>query len=404
MINTDLMNKLNELGFGSDVDALESYVARLQDSAGMGEPEVEDAVYDMYRKLLSEVKPDSDILNRNWEVDDNELSDNDDILKAYGMKSISTIKDISELKYFKDMLKEKNLSLNMLASTKLNGHATRAVYKYGELVSGSTRGRTKKGRDITRTLKKRLPNHVTKWESYPLVEVRGEALVSFSNFEKVKHILKTPLSSVTSFIKDSANDEEISLLDFVCYKVIIGDSTDDIHFESLEAEYKELEECGFNIPKYKVFEDINSNNFEAKIYEIIEYFEELQSSGVVEYDTDGIVVSINSDEMFYGLGTNGNHWLGNFALKMGAKWGVKVYTSVINDIEWVRGKTYITPKAIIEPVKTSNGAEVHVVPLYNVGVMNRLHLIPGETVFFLFGGETGVSLCDRAGNKVTDMQ
>ena len=403
MINENLMDKLNELGFGTDIDALEEYVAHLQDAAGMGEAEVTDEVYDMYRKLLSELKPDSVILTRNWEVDDEDFSEYDDILKTYGMKSINTIKSIEDLDYFKNMLANNGKSYTMMASTKLNGHAVRAVYRFGKLVGGSTRGRTKKGRDITKTLKVILPDYVEKWKDIELLEVRGEALVSFENFEKVKHILKTPLSAVTSLIRESASETEMKLLDVVCYKIIIGDDLDNLKFNSLEDEFKELEECGFKTPIYKKFYNFNYDTFENSINEIISCFEEVQKRGLIPYDTDGIVVGINDDKEFYGLGPNGNTWLGNFALKMGAKWGTKVYTSVVERIQWIYGKKYITPKAIVAPVKTSNGAEVKNVPLYNIGVMERLHILPGSTVYFLFGGETGVSLCDRYGNKVTDM-
>lgn len=175
MINKNLLNKLDELGFGSDIDKLESYVASLQDAAGMGEPIVSDAIYDMYYKLLKELKPSSVILTRNWEDVDEDYNENDDILKAYGMKSITTIKEMAELNYFKNLLKD-NKELNgitLFAGVKLNGHAIRAVYKNGCLVSGTTRGRYKKGRDITKHLKKRLPNYVEKWKDISLLEVRG---------------------------------------------------------------------------------------------------------------------------------------------------------------------------------------------------------------------------------------
>ena len=87
---------------------------------------------------------------------------------------------------------------------------------------------------------------------------------------------------------------------------------------------------------------------------------------------------------------------------MGEVWESNVYESTILDIEWTYGKSYITPKAIIEPVVTANGAEVTNVPLYNVGVMERYELVPGETIYFRFGGETGVSLCDSTGESCAD--
>ena len=74
------MEQLEKLGFGSDIDALESYVEKLQDAAGLGNPLVDDSTYDAHYKLLKELKPSSIVLNRNWEVDDNELNQYDEIL------------------------------------------------------------------------------------------------------------------------------------------------------------------------------------------------------------------------------------------------------------------------------------------------------------------------------------
>lgn len=404
MVNKDLMDTLDKLGFGSDIDALESYVGQLQDAAGLGEPLVTDEVYDIHRKLLAMLKPESELLIRNWEVDDNDYGEADDILKSYGMKSITTIQDVDELRYFQRGVAYNHLVFDFLASEKLNGHGIRAVYTYGKLYSGSTRGRSKKGRDITRHLRRRIPTYIAKWKDIPLVEIRGEALVSRENFQKVKNILKTPLSSVTSFIKDSATDQEVDMLDFIFYKVIKSEEIGNTGFNRLEEEYLELKECGFNIPVYQVFKDVNEDYFYDTVEDIVSYFEALHHQGKLKYDTDGIVVSVDSEELFYKMGTNGNTWIGNFALKTGEVWGSRIYHSVINEIEWMYGKSYITPKAHIEPCKTRNGATVSVVPLYNVGVMEKLGLVNGSTIYFQFGGESGVTLCDSTGNRVGDIQ
>lgn len=74
---------------------------------------------------------------------------------------------------------------------------------------------------------------------------------------------------------------------------------------------------------------------------------------------------------------------------------------MIREIQFIPGKSFITPKAIIDPVVTANGAEVTNVPLYNIGVMERYRYIPGETIYFRFGGEQGVTLCDCYGNSVS---
>ena len=397
MYTRDDLELLNRLGFGDDVSKLEKYVESLQDYASTGEPIVSDDIYDTHIKLLTKLKPDSLLLKRNWESYEDDLDNSDILLDKFGMRSIRTIKDLSDLNYFiRDILK--NNEIRCLATTKLNGHAVRAVYEYGHLVSGSTRGRYKKGRDITRHLKQLLPNYIKEWSSEPLIEVRGELLVSYKNFEKVKHILKTPLSSVTSFIKESATNEEIGLLDVICYKILkLSDFGNG--YDSLSSELIELKELGFKIPPYVTKLTLNSNSINQSINMLVNTFNSKKKE--FNYDTDGIVVCIDNNDTFYKLGLDGNTFLGNFALKIGSEYGTKVYQSIIKDIEWAHGKTYITPKAIIEPTKTANGAVVSVVPLYNVGMMEKLRAIPNESIYFTFGGETGVSLCDSMGNKVS---
>lgn len=394
------MIELEKLGFGADIDALESYVATLQDAAGMGNPLVDDAAYDAHVRLLKQLKPTSSVLNRNWETEDNELNEYDDILKKYGMCSITTITSLDELYKFKGTLNEIGHPVDIVASIKENGHGVRAVYLYGQLYNGSTRGRYKKGRDITRHLKAVLPNYVDAWRNIKIVEVRGEMLVSIENFEKhLKDTLKTPLSSVTSLIRDSVTDEELKYLEMVCYKVISNDGG--LEFETLWDEFEHLKNCGFKIPEVARINGITSGNLDNAVDVVLKHFENKMDNHEIAYSCDGLVFAINDNNTFYSTGKSGNAWNGNFALKMGRYWEQNVYSSTILEVQFVPGKSYMTPKAIVEPVTTGNGAQVTNVPLYNIGVMERYHYVPGETIYFRFGGETGVTTCDVYGNSVS---
>lgn len=399
MINQSLMDKLEALGFGADIDALESYVATLQDAAGMGAPLVTDGQYDMHYRLLEELKPESSVLHRNWETDDNELSETDEILKDFKMMSIKTVQNMSELKRFKEALG--NETVTFLASVKLNGHAVRAVYKYGQLIGGSTRGRTKKGRDITRHLKATLPNYVEAWSGIRLVEVRGEMLVGLRKFELLKHKLKTPLSAVTSLIRDSVTDAELEMLSCCCYKVIPCKDSE-WQPESLAEQFMELEENGFEVPLYEIYEDVTADNLIEVAEQCLEEFSLVKDQDLFPYYTDGIVVAVDDAEQFKSLGYNGNSYMGNFAMKMGRHWRSDMYSSIIRDIKFVAGKRFLVPKAEIEPVVTASGAEVSTVPLYNVDTMQRYHLIPGSPIFFKHGGETGVTLCNEMGEMISE--
>lgn len=402
MLTQDTLDRLEQLGFGADIGKLEDLVMEWQDAAANGTPLVTDTQYDMMYSLLKEVMPESEVFKRNWEADASDLDDNDEILASYRMMSINTIKSLAELAQFKQALEHTvgNDEVTVLASIKENGHAIRAVYRYGELVSGSTRGRYKKGRDITRHLRAVLPRHIDRWNGIRLMEVRGEMLVSYKDFESLKGKLKTPLSAVTSLTRESVTDDELQYLNCVCYK-LIPCSDSQVVFHSLYDEFHELYNCGFQLPefsRYTISLDTLDNDFE----QILEDFSSEADKGL-KYAADGIVVAINDTDTFEAMGVDGNHYLGNFAIKMGRHWETNVYKSTIEDIEFMPGKKYFTPKAHIVPVVTSTGAQVSVVPLYNIWVMETLGLTPGAEVYFKFGGETGVTLCDANGVQVGDM-
>lgn len=400
MINKDTIDELNKLGFGADIDSLESYIESLQEAASLGKPIVTDTVYDQHIRLLEKLKPESEILKRNWEVDDFDLDEHDKLLEQYGMRSITTIQNMQELNKFKSQIDD--LYIDMVATVKLNGHAIRAVYKNGKLVGGSTRGRYKKGRDITRHLKAVLPNYIDKWSDKGLVEVRGEMLVSLDTFETyLKNTLKTPLSSVTSLIRESATEDDISMLNCVCFKIL---SENDLGFENKWEELQLLNECGFETPQALFISGVDYYNIDHKMEQCIAYFENLYYQGDISYSSDGIVVTVNDNDIFEELGLDGNSYVGNFALKMGKVWESNIYSSIIEDIEFIYGKSYITPKARIKPVITVTGAEVNVVPLYNVGVIERYELFIGREIHFKFGGETGVTLVQPDGTSVAMSQ
>ena len=399
MVNTDTLAELEKLGFGADVDALETYVGQLQDAAAMGKPIVTDPVYDHHIKLLKQLKPESELLHRNWESEETPLTEYDALLKQYGMCSIETITEYKELYKFKAVLDAVGHPVELMAAMKKNGHGVRAVYLNGYIYNGSTRGRYKKGREIPRHLKMTLPNYVEAWRNIPIVEVRGEMLVKISTFEEhLKNILKTPLSSVTSLIKDSASDSEIKMLNMVCYKVIASD--DSLKFNTLWEEYEHLKENGFEIPHKAKIEGVTSANVEKAITILLGYFEKLMDEREIEYLCDGFVVAINDTETFYSMGKNGNSWKSNIAIKMGKYWESNIYDAVIQDVVFMPGKSYMTPKAIIEPTKAANGSEVTTVPLYNIGVMERYGYVPGATIYYRYGGEMGVTLCDIYGDSV----
>lgn len=402
MINNETMDKLSLLGFGADIDAFEEYVSQLMDAYAMGKPIVEDSQYDAIKKLLQDVKPESELLIRNCETEEAPMDKYDSILKEYGMTSIHTIDGISlsSMSNMVDAINNAGGSVTLCASLKYNGHATRIVYAYGSLMSATTRGRYSKGRDITRHARILFPTFIKQFESMPLVEIRAEVAVKANTFNQFLKPLgiKTALSSVTSLIRESASDEEIGMLTPVSYKLI--PSMREYRPRELSQEFEMLRSLGLNTAEYITVDDVTVNNLVESVEEILEYFESFVDENGMDIDCDGIVIAINNNNQFYSAGKDGNAWKANFALKDGKYWQSSIYSSTIEKIVYSSKKKYLTPTAIIEPVMCRNGAIVENVPLYNIGVMDRYQLYTGQEIYFKFGGEKGVTLCDEFGNSV----
>ena len=393
-----------------ELNDIEKLIVEARKAQSEGNPKYTDTEYDSLVNTLRLTKPNSNLLAENWEPNDYELGDYDELLKLYPMKSIYTIQQWKELDRFESKLRD-NLNImekiELLASLKLNGHAFRAVYSFGELVAGSTRGRTKKGRCILKPLKELLPNRIDEWNNIRLIEVRGELLVKLTDFDEIQenYELKTPLSAVTSFIRETANGEEVRYMNCICFRLIYcnDDSVVNKIPTSREEEMEKLMELGFNVPYYRVYRREVGHGVIKTSQEIMEEFSEYMDKNECEYSTDGIVITVNQNKIAEDMGeiSGANSLLANFAVKTGKYWGAETYKSVIKDIIYTYGKKYITPKAEIEPTITRNGATVTMVPLYNVGIMDKYGLIPGAEIHFRFGGETGVALTHPDGRLIS---
>jgi len=404
---------LSNLGISQDqlegtvdeiVETLTDKVRDYNISYEKGEEEVSNTLYDRLRGILKKLKPDADVLNEVYAMDYGEIDkDKDKYLTKIPMKSIETIKEMRDLDRFRkelqDLVKQKGIrEIECVSSFKLNGHAGRAAIHDGKVVSASTKGRYKRGRDTTNHLSVILSDkNLTKLSSLGLVELRGEIVLNkhaLSKARKFNPDIKSVFSAVSSLIRPYATEDEIKLLNFVAYD-IYGDN---VHqFNTLEEKFEYLESLGFEVPLYATATIAPFGSFEDDIEEILDVLGEHKET--YQYDTDGIVTSINDVGIFNSLGSDTTINRGNVALKMG-KWQQEVYSSIIEKIEFCQGKSKITPKAVVRPVVVENGNTVRNVPLYNLAALELLEAYEGETIHFKYGGEAGVIPCDADGNVI----
>lgn len=390
------------------IDKVEAFINACNESERNGEELVEDSIYDTCIEILRDINPNSKLLTRTWSDTSDTVEVNDDVdkyLNQQPMYSIQTIKHIDDV--YVEKFKE-NLRLNTPegkaechVSLKENGHGIRIVYKDGELIRATSRGRsTSERKDLTEVLKAILGEENKELKTFGDIEIRGELLLSFKNFsiakEKYNPNIKSPFTGVSSMCRASASVEEWKLLTFVAYQVI----TDNYTFKSREEQYQLLEKCGFTVPAYFITE-VSADTLEEDIKRVLDTME--QKIEAYAFYTDGVVLEINDKKLFDKFGVESRICLGNLALKM-QYWEQNMYQGVVEKIEWRAGKSKLTPVAILANggTLTGTGSTVKNVPLYAPCYVLMTKAYPGNTIYFRYGGEAGVVPCLSNGVILTD--
>lgn len=427
----------------SQVEQLERIIEACNNSANRGEQLVVDAIYDRLMEILRQVAPESELCKYIWEDSNEELDENDDsdrLFLANPMYSIRTCKSYNcdeILDFVKRLPDDKEFEAHI--SIKENGHGIRVVFKNGELYKARSRARSSAGRDLTHQasifLEELGVDSIPDLEGMDYCEVRGEMVLPFSNLEEAKKFnpdIKSAFSAVASMSRDSATDDEIKLLHFVAYSIY----SDDLDFVSKEDEYTYLESLGFETPMSWVVGGLTKDTLLEELPSIIADCEEAvkpDDNGQNGYDyySDGVVFELNDRDLFREMGSDGTKYkYGNIALKVDY-WKQDFYTGVVQTILWTKGKSKLSPVAIVSEdadmirfkdygdhayitsldeidnpkelgVLTAGGNKVTRVPLYEPNNMLMLQAYKGEVVNFRYGGESGVIPCFPDGTPLVD--
>lgn len=387
------------------IENLESYIQDCNDAMNTNEePLVEDAVYDKLVEILTKARSTSPILQELWSADSDTVGSYNDLLDKHPMASIQTVKSWEDDNITKFIQRMPEVS-SYLAAYKINGHGIRIVYKDGQMVEATTRGRSTNGRSILEHMKVLLGEYNEALAGEGLVEIRGELALRLNLLEdarKFNPTLKSAFSAVSSLIKPSASEDEIKLLDFLAYRVYI----EDFEFATLEEIYSTLEEWGYSVPQYISLEDVSREELFDSMQTVVSDLEEsLDDFG---YFCDGVVFEANEGLVREDNEGDGKYHNYNLALKVNS-WSQDLYTGYIKEIKWKRGKSKLSPVAVVsesldsdEGVLTVQGNRVKNVPLYNPKNILVLSAYLDCPINFKYGGEAGVVPCFPDGRLLSE--
>lgn len=392
------------------IEMLESCISECNYQTNLkeaGEQIVSDTIYDKLVEMLRVLRPESTILKHIWEEDGNISNFNEQLLK-HPMMSINTVKTYDS-KFFTDFtqaLMGIGGVVDLFASFKLNGHGIRVIYQNGELVLATSRARASAGRDLTQQMRWLLGTHNEKLKGLGLVEIRGEICLPLSLLETARNYnpeIKSAFSGVSSLVRPSTTEEEVKLLKFFAYKCY----SNAIQFKTKEEEYKYLISRGFETPEYGVLDLNTDEDIQGSIDRVVKAFAQ-------EYETydifcDGVVIEINDKQTFSMLGDDGRAPNGAVAMKVDV-WGQDIYDGFVKRIEWTKGKSKLSPVAIVgedpnsnsEGVLTQQGNRVSRVPLYEPCNIMILEAYVGRPLKFKYGGEAGVVPLTQHGRLLTE--
>ncbi len=291
------------------------------------------------------------------------------------------IKDLEE--WIKRITKLINKDFSFCVELKYDGVSLSNHYVDKQLVQSLTRGDGVKGDDVTtnaRTIRT-LPLVIDAPDVPDDIFVRGEAMISRENFEKINQNQKQQgaeaymnarnLTAGTLKLLDPKAVAKRNV-DFVAYTLLSPSLPVDNQYDTL----KKLEEWGFFVPH----DYIKAENLDQIMDFILDW-------GVKRfdfpYDTDGIVIKVNEFEVQQELGATAKapRWA------MAYKFPAERKLTKLKIVDFQVGRTgKITPVANLEPVKLA-GTIVKRATLHNEDNIKKLDLHYDDYVYVEKAGE-----------------
>lgn len=282
------------------------------------------------------------------------------------------------------------LNHDFFADIKMDGLACSLIYEGGELIRAVTRGDSYIGEDVTSNIRtiKNIPLYLVSSEPNKeflsgITEVRGEIVIFKEDFKQLNEDRRqngepefaNPRNLAAGTIRQLDSSVAAARpLRFLAYDLIRDDRPDLVPTNSYA--YEMLTNLGF------------ARNLQAttlnSIKEVIDYIH-VWSDGrhKLPFNTDGIVIKLNSRAEFTKLGVIGKQPRAAVAYK----YPPEESTAVVKDIVLSLGRTGVaTPVAVFSPISL-DGSTVQHASLHNSDEIARLDIRIGDTIVVYKAGD-----------------
>lgn len=268
----------------------------------------------------------------------------------------------------------------VLLMWKLDGCTVQLTYNSGKLQRAATRGNGYVGQDITHNAASiiGIPLKVPDKSKFT---VRGEALISYKDFDEINSLLpedkkfKNPrnLASATISMLDS-REVAARKVHFKMFELVDHPEKPKMYFQTRVVTF--AEKNGFDHVPAEVCVATRCRTNVPYLGDVIKTDEWNPEN--YEFPVDGLVCAYNNTSLTDSLEGTAHHPnpLRGYALK----WADKPERTTLRKIEWSPSRTgALNPVAIFDPVEI-DGTTVKRASLHNVSIMEKLHIHVGDQI------------------------
>ena len=257
----------------------------------------------------------------------------------------------------------------VVISWKLDGLTLVLRYEGGKLTQAITRGDGLKGEDVTHTVRVMGNVPLTIPCTEPL-EVRGEGVISWQNFNELNETLAEPYShprnlAAGSIRKLDAEESKKRQLEFLAFDLISENLGGTTKWENLRF----LAQMGFTTVGYSV---LAANASQEAVEQAIALYRPEEYA----FPVDGLIFEY--DDLAYGrsLGATGHHENRLMALK----WADTLYETVFRSLEVATTRTgMVSLTGVFDDVEI-DGTIVNHAYLHNLDIFKQMALGPGDNI------------------------
>lgn len=342
------------------IKELEGLLAKAQNDYYNGTPTISDEVYDAWKDELSDLNAVSYYLKAVGAPPVSEW------VKVKHLHQMGSLNKVNTLEEMSEWITSYAPGEELLVSEKLDGISVSVRYVNGKLTQALTRGDGKIGEDITVNVArmKGIPDKIPRKTT---CLVRGEIIIRKSDFEEYFADKYSNTRNAASGISKRYDGQSCEHLSVLFYKVLGGPK-----LESESDHFRFIESMGLSTPGWSLSRMQPGSKTPLDIW--VEYHQSKRDK--LDYDIDGLVVTLNNVGKQFMLGEQDMRPLGAVAFKFAPI----TRESVLRGITWQTGGTgRITPVANFDPVNLL-GAQVSNASLYNWKYINTLKLDIGSKI------------------------